>query len=166
MPIKSDRNVAPSLEDKKKGQYIGADAVPTEDNSVREVWLESVDFPPIFAKQVFTNEDGSIGVLYLVSGDTGLSYERMTAICQKRRNAECRHKSLKQNAASGKSPTETIGTRTNHFFASVYAYIRLESLKISSKVNHFALKNKLYIKAVQQAFVELQKLQESVGCVR
>jgi hypothetical protein len=73
---------------------------------------------------------------------------------------------LKQNASLEKSPTKTRTTQTNHFFASLYAYLKLESLKITTKLNHFALKNRLYVKAVQQAFSELQKLQNSGECVR
>jgi hypothetical protein len=54
----------------------------------------------------------------------------------------------------------------NHFFASFYAYIKLEQLKITTKLNHFALKNKLYIKAIQQAFQALQKTLNPAECVR
>lgn len=165
VPLKANRKVALSLEDKKQGKYVRVDTLPMEENQVRKIWLEGVDFPLALAKQVFTNEDGSTGILYLVSSDTSLSYERITTIYKKRWNVECYHKSLKQNTALEKSPTKTRTTQTNHFFASLYAYIRLESLKISTKMNHFALKNKLYIKAVQQAFAELQKLQNSAECV-
>ena len=37
-----------------------------------EVHLEGVDFALLFTKQVFTNEDGSSGVAYLVCSDTKL----------------------------------------------------------------------------------------------
>jgi hypothetical protein len=57
-----------------------------------------------------------------------------------------------------KSPTRTVKTQQTHFFASLCAYIKLEKLKINEKLNHFALKNKLYIKAIQNAFQELQLL--------
>ena len=165
VPLKSHRKVALSLEDKKLSQYARVDTLPMEENQVREIWIEDVDFPLFLAKQVFTNEDGSTGILYLVSSDTNLSYQHLTTIYQKRWNVECYHKSLKQNASLAKSPTKTRTTQTNHFFASIYAYIRLESLKISTKTNHFSLKNKLYVKAVQQAFVQLQRLQNLTGCV-
>lgn len=158
VPLKANRKVALSLEDKKQGKYVRVDTLSMEENQVREIWLEGVDFPLALLKQVFTNDDGSTGILYLISSDTSHSYKRLTTIYQKRWNVECYHKSLKQNAALEKSPTQTKTTQTNHFFASLYAYIKLESLKIATKMNHFALKNKLYIKAVQQAFAELQKL--------
>ena len=165
MPLKSNRKVALSLDDKKRGQYSRIDTLPMEAGMTREIWLEGVDFPLVLAKQVFTNGDGSTGILYLVSSDTDLSYDRITTIYKKRWNVECYHKSLKQNASLEKSPTKTRTTQTNHFFASLYAYIKLEQLKIKTKLNHFALKNKLYIKAVQQAFEALRELQNPVECV-
>ncbi len=132
----------------------------------REIWLEGVDFPLVLAKQVFTNADGSTGILYLVSSDSELSYDRMSTLYQIRWNVECYHKSLKQNASLGKSPTKTCTTQTNHFFASLYAYIKLEELKVKTKLNHFALKNKLYIKAAQLAFQALRDLLIPFECVR
>ena len=75
-----------------------------EENQTRTIWLESVDFPLAFAKQVFKNEDGSTGILYLVSNNNDLSYESITTIYKKRWNVECYHKSLKQNASLEKSP--------------------------------------------------------------
>jgi hypothetical protein len=166
VPLKTNRKVALSLEDKKQGKYVTLESLALEENQVRDIWLESVDFPMILVKQVFTNEDGSTGILYLVSSDTEPTYNPITTIYQKRWNVECYHKSLKQNAGLEKSPTQTRTTQTNHFFASLYAYIKLEALKVATKMNHFALKNKLYIKAVQQAFTELRNLQSSVLCVR
>ena len=162
VPLKTNRKVALSLGDKKQGKYLRVDTLPMEKNSVRTIWLEGIDFPLILVKQVFTNEEDSTGILYLVSNDTNQSYEHLTTIYQKRWNVECYHKSLKQNASLEKSPTKTRTTQINHFFASIYAFIRLESLKISTKMNHFALKNQLYITAVRQAFARLQKLTECV----
>jgi len=69
------------------------------------------------------------------------------------------HKSLKQNASLAKSPTKTITTQSNHFFAAVYAYIKLEMLKVATKTNHFALKAKLYVNALRSAFQTLDTLQ-------
>jgi len=165
MPLKSNRKAALSLDDKKLSQYSRIDTLHLEAGTVREIWLEGVDFPLILVKQIFTNEDGSTGILYLVSNDTELSYDRITTLYKKRWNVECYHKSLKQNASLAKSPTKTRTSQTNHFFASLYAYIKLEHLKISTKLNHFALKNKLYIKSVQQAFHSLQKIMTPADCV-
>ncbi len=132
-----------------------------EPNTVREIYLEGMDFPLLFAKQVFENEDGSHGVLYLVSSDTTLNYERLTTLYRTRWHVEPYHKSLKQNASLAKSPTHTVRTQTNHFFASLCGYIKLELLKVATKLNHFALKTKLYVRAVQVAFDTLRKV--SIG---
>ena len=69
------------------------------------------------------------------------------------------HKSLKQNASLEKSPTQTVTTQTNHFFAALCGYIKLEMLKVSTHLNHFALKTKLYVRAVQVAFDALRQLE-------
>ncbi|MBC7920462.1 MAG: transposase, partial [Ferruginibacter sp.] len=48
----------------------------------------------------------------------------MTTIYQRRWKVEEYHKSLKQNASMGSSPTKTPDTQANHFFASMLAYIK------------------------------------------
>ncbi len=68
------------------------------------------------------------------------------------------HKSLKQNASLEKSPTQTVVTQTNHFFAALCGYIKLELLKGDTRLNHFALKSKLYLRAIQSAYTALREL--------
>lgn len=160
MPLKSNRKVALSVEDKRAGKYQAVETVEIEEQTVREVHLEGVPFPLRLAKRVFTNEDGSQGVLYLVTSDTTLSWERTVAIYHKRWKAEEYHRSLKQNASLAKSPTQTETTQTNHFFASVWAYVKLEVLKQTTSLNHYALKSKLYVSAVQTALRELQRMKD------
>ncbi|MDQ7005500.1 MAG: hypothetical protein Q9N67_11525 [Ghiorsea sp.] len=48
-------------------------------------------------------------------------------------------------------------TQSNHVFMSLYAAAQLETLSIIKKMNAFALKRQLYIKAVKVAFEELQR---------
>ena len=55
-----------------------------------------------------------------------------------------------------KSPARTVRTQSNHIFMSLYATARLESLSLKKGLNKFALKAKLYIKATQMAFEQLQ----------
>jgi hypothetical protein len=86
------------------------------------------------------------------------SLRGVSRLYQRRWNVEPYHKSLKQNASLEKSPTQTVTSQTNHFFASLCGYIKLEMLKRSTKLNHFALKSKLYIRAVQVAFDSFQQL--------
>jgi len=159
MPLKTNRKVALSLEDKKQGRYERVDTLVIEPDTVLTIYLEGVDFPLHLVKQVFTNGDGSIGILYLVTSDLDLTYDGITTIYGKRWNVEPYHKSLKQNASLAKSPTKTVTTQSNHFFASVCAYIKLEMLKVATKTNHFALKAKLYVNALRSAFQTLDTLQ-------
>jgi hypothetical protein len=71
---------------------------------------------------------------------------------------QCYHKSLKQNVSLAKSPTQTVTTQTNHFFAALCGFIKLERLKGKTKLNHFALKTKLYFAALHSAFATLRTL--------
>ena len=159
MPLKTNRKVALSGDDKKNGRYVRLSELEIEANTTMIIYLEGVDFPLKFIKQVFTNADGSIGILYLVTSDLDLTYDEMTTIYGKRWNVEPYHKSLKQNVSLSKSPTRTVTTQSNHFFAALCGYIKLEMLKVSTKINHFALKSKLYMKAVRMAFDTLYDLQ-------
>ncbi len=157
-PLKRNRKVAVSLAAKLAGHFQPVETLALEENAAREVYLEGVEFPLLLAKQVFTNEDGSIGILYLVASDTTLSFNDLTTSYQRRWQVECYHKSLKQNVSLAKSPTHTETTQTNHFFAALCGFIKLEMLKVDSKINHFALKSKLYIKALHSAFDTLREL--------
>jgi hypothetical protein len=159
MPLKANRKVALSEQAKREAQWVRIDSLTLEDNTPVEIYLESVDFPLLLIKQVFANEDGSTGILYLVSSDTSLSFADITTIYRKRWNVEPYHKSLKQNASLEKSPTHTVTTQTNHLFASLWAYTKLEWLRRGTKLNHFALKSKLYVVALQSAFDSLRQLQ-------
>ena len=161
MPVKTNRKVALSLEDKKRGLYERVASLELEPDTVCEVYLEQVGFPLLLAKRVFKNEDGSEGVLYLVTSDVTLDHERMTTIYQRRWKVEEYHKSLKSNASLAKSPTKTVRTQSNHVFASIWAFVKLERMKMTTKMNHFELRSRLCVKAVQAAFQELQGLRLS-----
>jgi hypothetical protein len=164
MPVKSNRKVALRLKDKKQGDYERVASLELEQDTVQEVYLEQVGFPLLLARRIFKNEDGSEGVLYLVSSDTTLDYERLTTIYQRRWKVEEYHKSLKSNASLSKSPTKTARTQSNHVFASIWAFVKLERMKLITKMNHFALRSRLRVKAVQAAFRELQDLRLSQAC--
>ncbi len=46
------------------------------------MYLEGVPFPFLLVKQVFITDDGSRGVLYLVTSDTTLTFADITTIYQ------------------------------------------------------------------------------------
>jgi DDE superfamily endonuclease len=66
MPLKSNRKIALSQKDKAQGKYVQLETVNLEENNKKAIYLEGVEFPLALSKQVFVNEDDSIGVLYLV----------------------------------------------------------------------------------------------------
>lgn len=159
MPLKTNRKVALSAEAKKQGQYVRVAELVLEADTTMTIYLEGVDFPFQLVKQGFTNGDRSVGLLYLVTSNFELTYGGITTIYGKRRNVESYHKSLKQNASLSQSPARTVTTQSNDIFASLCAYIKLEILKVTTKNNHFALKSKLYLRALRTAFDTLNELQ-------
>ena len=158
MAMKSNRLVALSEADHKKKHYTRLDQLDWPEEGAVTGWLKGLSFPVRLARQVFTNKDGSTGTLYLVCSQLNASWKTITTVYQKRWQVEVFHKSLKSNAAFAKSPARTPRTQSNHLFASIVAVFKMEKLKMHTKLNHFALKSKLYIKAIKTAFDELQAM--------
>jgi hypothetical protein len=159
MALKSNRKVALSAQDKSQGRYLAISTLDLPEGTVREVYLESVDFPLLLTQQIFINGDGSTGILYLVTSDLMLDAAHLTTIYQRRWKVEEYHRSLKQNASLAKSPTRTVTTQTNHFFVALCTFVKLEWLRNRTKLNHYALKSKSYLSALLSAFQSLQALQ-------
>jgi DDE superfamily endonuclease len=160
--LKSNRTVALSEADKRQGKFKKVEELDFQNNQTYEVWLKGLDFPVLAVKQVFINKGGSTGDMYLITNDLELSFHDICTIYQKRWNVENFHKSLKQNAALEKSPTKYEVTQSNHIFASMIAYCKLEILKVKKNINHFQLKKRLYMQALKAAFNELQNLKNEV----
>lgn len=144
--VKSNLEVALSLQDKKAGKFVKLNQLALE-LGLKQVYIRQLEVPVSLCKNVFINEDSSQGILYLVCSDLTLSFQQITTIYQKRWGVEEYHKSLKQNASVAKAPVKTMTTQANHLFASICAFIKLEQLKMKTNMNHFALKAKLYLKA-------------------
>jgi hypothetical protein len=68
------------------------------------------------------------------------------------------HKSLKQNASLGKSPTKTVRTQSNHFFASLCSFIKLEILKAKLKIGHLRIKAKIHSFTLASSYQEFSKI--------
>jgi hypothetical protein len=81
---------------------------------------------------------------------------------KKRWSVEECHKSIKQNAPIGSSPARSVKAQSNHLFASIFAFVKLEKSKLSKNLNHFAIKAKLYMAAVKVACFELKALKENL----
>ena len=99
--------------------------------------------------------------MYLACSDFDCDETRLETIYKKRWNVEVFHKTLKSNTSLAKSPTKSIRTQSNHVFMSIYAAFQLECLKLKHKMNHFALRNRIYITALQQAMSELHLLKSA-----
>ena len=159
-PLKPNRKIALAKNDKLQGRWHKLETLEIKVSESRLIYLEGLEVPVRLIKQIFTNEDGKTAVQYLISSDTKLSNDDITTSYQKRWRVEEYHKSLKQNVSLERSPTQTPNTQTNHFFAALCGYIKLERLKIKTKQNHFALKSKLYLKALLSAFQTLKELNQ------
>jgi len=157
MALKSNRKVALSKENKENKEYINIETLQPGQQTV-EIWLEELDFPLLLTKQVFKNENDTVGELYLACSDLNLSYDQITTIYKKRWGVEEYHKSVKSNTGFAKSPTKTIKTQTNHYVLSIIAYVKLEWLKQRTNKNHFAMKAQIYLAAQKAAQAELMAL--------
>ena len=157
MALKSNRKVTLCPSTKEKQEYVSIETLQPGQQTV-EVWLEELDYPLLLVKQVFKNEDGTVGELYLVCSDLSLSYEQITTIYKKRWGVEEYHKSIKSNLCFAKSPTKTAKTQSNHFVLSILAYVKMEWLKQRTNQNHFAMKARIYQAALKAAHNELLNL--------
>jgi hypothetical protein len=159
--IKANRLVAFSEDERKKGQYHNLNHLSFKDGEKRIVYLKDLAFPVALVTKIFKNEDGSTGILHIVTNDLDNDADRIYEVYQKRWRIEEYHKSIKQNASLEKSPTKVVRSQKNHIFASIVSFCKLEFLKIRTTLNHFALKYKLILKANQIAFQELKILREN-----
>ena len=158
MPIKTNRKIALSKTDKLNGKYVTVSELELKEGATYKIYIEAVEFPLLLIKQIFKNDDSSEGVLYLVSSDLTLTYDNIATIYQRRWKVEEYHKSLKQHVSLCKSPTKRVRTQSNHIFAAIYAFFKLEFLSIKAKLNQTSLRTKIYISANRAAFEELENL--------
>jgi Transposase DDE domain len=156
--MKSNRLAVLSEEDRNAGRWTALEDLTIPAHTPIKVWLKDLEFPVALVKQVFTNKDNSTGMRYLVSNDLTMTYDQFDTLFKKRWSVEEYHKSIKQNTALAKSPTRTIKTQSNHLFASILAYVKLEKYKFTTSLNHFAMKTKLYNAAIKAALKELHEI--------
>ncbi len=160
MPIKTNRKVALSKKDKIYEKYVTVSSLELKENTIYKIYLEDVPFELYLVKEIFKNEDGTEGVLYLVTSEKTLTYDQITELYQKRWKIEVYHKSLKKNASLCKSPARMVQTQSNHIFASIFAFYKLESMSMKTRLNHFAIKARIYEKAIKVAYEELQQVHQ------
>jgi len=159
--LKDNRLIALSQEDKKNGRYVRVDSLTLLDKQTICGWLKGYEPKILLVRRIFTNKEGTESLLNLVCSDLESNGDEAATFYKRRWKVEEFHKSLKSNAALAKSPTRRVGTQKNHIFASICAVFKLECLKLKHNMNHFALRTKLLLKATQQAYFQLQKLQSA-----
>jgi IS4 transposase len=159
--LKDNRKIALGVRERNIGEFVRADQAGIPEVEPVRVWIKDLEFSVFLFRQVFINKDGTQGERFLVSNDFTLTDEQFKALYKKRWGVEEYHKSLKQNASIGSSPAHTERTQSNHIFAAIYAYVKLEKLKLGTSLNHFALKSKIYMASMQTALTEFQELWKS-----
>ena len=167
MPIKSNRNIRLLKEgeefltkDQGSRTFQPVESFELKEDTAFRAEISGIHFEVRLIKHIYRNKDGTEATIFLITNDLEVSEEDMFKTYQRRWAIEPYHKSLKQNASLMKSPAKTKWTQRNHIMASILGYIKLEGLKILTKVNHFALRCRMYIKATQASQAELVKIRE------
>ena len=75
MSLKINRKIGFCKKDKAQDKNVQLKKVNLEENNESEIYLEGVEFPLSLIKQVFVNEDDSIGVLSLGTSDLKITYK-------------------------------------------------------------------------------------------
>ena len=91
--ITSHRLVALTEEDRKTGCFIRVEPIEWSEPQVITAWLKGLSFPVRLRSQVFTNQDGSVGILHLASSQLTSDWDTITTIYQKRGKVEVFHNS-------------------------------------------------------------------------
>jgi hypothetical protein len=66
MPLKSNRKVALSLQDKENKKFVPIESLKLEPGICKQVYLEKIPFPVTLIKEEYVNKDLSTACLYLV----------------------------------------------------------------------------------------------------
>ena len=174
-PFKANRRIALSEIDKQNKRFTSVSELPlptarkdgTAVSPCQRIYLDKVPFPLLLIASVVTDHEGKSSVLYLVTSDLTLDASAIRvngsaisplAVYKKRWKIEEFHKSIKSNAAFARSPTKRVRTQSNHFFATLVAFIKMEAVRVSTRLNHFAVKAKLYQAALGTAMTQLSQM--------
>ena len=82
--LESSHPVALSAADRAQGQFQSVQSLVFPATQLLRGYLRAVQEAVLVTRQVFTNQDGSQGILYLVSSDTDLDQAQLTTIYQRR----------------------------------------------------------------------------------
>jgi hypothetical protein len=161
-PVKKNRLVALSKDDKINGKYVNISSINMSSCDSRLVYFKDCETLIKLTKQVSKNgNDGETTNLYFSTNDITLSPESILEIYKRRWKIEEYHKSLKQNVKIEHSPTKVETSQLNHIFLSICSFLKLEKLRLNFNINHFSLKSKLYIEAIKLAYQKLQTIKNN-----
>jgi hypothetical protein len=130
--------------ERKKGRFVRIVRMGIPDGELVPVYIKGLRFPVILYKQVFKNKDWTVGVRYPVTNEGTMTGDRFKTLYKKRWSIEVYYESIKQNVSIGDSPARTKRTQSNHIFASIYGYVKLELARVNHGCNHFAMKSMIY----------------------
>ena len=82
--LKDNRLVALSEEDKKTKRFLRVDELDFPEHTAVQGWLKDYAKAVLVGRQVFTNKDGSTGILHLACSDLTCDYDAMTTGYKKR----------------------------------------------------------------------------------
>jgi hypothetical protein len=141
--IPTSRNVYFSIDDIHNNNPQKIKSIFNDDTNEKIVYLKNVRFSLKLIKYESPSKDGNIKTIFLITNDLSHSAKKLCDIYAKRWKVEEYHKSIKNNTALSKSPTKKVKSQSNHIFASLLAFCKLEKLKIKTKMNHYAIKDNL-----------------------
>ena len=150
--LKSNRHVAFSEADNQQGQHRSMSELEWEETTTHRVWLAGVKTALLLARLVFDNKDGTRGELYLITNDLTTDAVQIQSTYRLRWKVEEFYKSIKSNTGYAASPTHRVRTQSNHLFLSMVAFVKLEAIKVLTRLNHFALKARLTQNALKYSW--------------
>ena len=138
--LKSNRTVALSYAQKRQGAFTRIDGCELPEHQPVQGWIKGLDFPVLLLRQVFTNQDGSTGTLYLACSDLTCDGAAIEAIYQKRWNVEIFHKTVPRRLSQ-----VAHEARAHPKQPLFYGHLCRRSLggPAEHRLNHFALRTTL-----------------------
>ena len=157
--LQSNRTVALSPQDKAHGRFVRIDTLDWSDPTPVTAWIKGLPFPVLLHRQVFTNKDDS--TRHFVSGPVVISTHTETPLRRSIKNDGKSKSFTKRSSPMPRWPSRRLNgsaPKATTSLWAIYAAFSLEWLRIKHRMNPFALRSKLYLKAIRHAFDELQQL--------
>ena len=83
--MKSNRVVALTDYARRSKDFIKLSDLDIADGESLKIWLKDMNFPVLLTKRIFINENGTKGILYLVTNDLEIDSDQLYHDYQKRR---------------------------------------------------------------------------------